>query len=285
MFYSPLRYPGGKNKLSKFIAKICLDNKINGHYIEPYAGGASVALYLLLEKKVERITINDFDRSVYALWHSVLNDTKKLCNLIMDTDINLENWSKAKEIQKNKDSAKLIDLGFSTFFLNRTNISGILTAGLIGGLKQEGKYKLDCRFNKEKLTNRIKVIARHKKNIKLFNLDALKLIEKIQKESNNSKTIFYFDPPYYLKGASLYMNYYKDGEHKAVSDAIKQIKNICWIISYDNTPEIENIYNWVKAQDKIKYFLYHTAHKSKKGKEIIFHSQNLNVDTSLLKFF
>ena len=68
-FYSPLRYPGGKNKLSAFIAKICIDNNINGHYVEPYSGGASVALFLLLEGFVNKITINDKDRAIYAFWY------------------------------------------------------------------------------------------------------------------------------------------------------------------------------------------------------------------------
>ena len=75
-FYSPLRYPGGKNKLSAFIAKICIDNNINGHYVEPYSGGASVALFLLLEGFVNKITINDKDRAIYAFWYCVLNKTK-----------------------------------------------------------------------------------------------------------------------------------------------------------------------------------------------------------------
>lgn len=282
MFYSPLRYPGGKNKLSKFIAKICLDNNINGHYVEPYAGGASVALYLLLENKVKKITINDYDRSVFAFWHSVLKNTNKLCKLIKETEITTENWLKARSIQKNKISSNLLDLGFSTFFLNRTNISGILAAGIIGGLKQKGKYKMDCRFNKQELVKRIKKIAEQKNNIKLYNLDALELIKKIKKERNDKKTIFYFDPPYYLKGASLYMNHYKKDEHKAVSDAIKKLKNISWIVSYDNIQEIQEIYNWVDLCNQIKYSLNHGAYRAREGKEIIFHSNNLNVDSNIL---
>ncbi len=281
IFNSPLRYPGGKNKLSKFISKICLDNNINGHYIEPYAGGASVALYLLLEKKVSKITINDYDRSVYAFWHSVLKNTNKLCKLIELTDITIKNWHKARDMQNNKSKAKLLDLGFSTFFLNRTNMSGILTAGVIGGLEQEGKYKIDCRFNKVNLINRIRKIAKHKKHIELHNLDALELIKKIQKESNNKNTIFYFDPPYYLKGASLYMNHYKKDEHKAVSEAIKKIKKTNWIISYDDTPDIEKIYNWVNIQNKIKYTLNHRAYRTKKGKEIIFYNSSLKVNVNI----
>jgi len=277
MFYSPLRYPGGKNKLAKFIAKICADNQINGHYVEPYAGGASVALYLLLENKVAEITINDFDRSVYAFWHSAIKNTKKFCELIQNTDITVENWGKAKEVQKNKKKARLLDLGFSTFFLNRTNISGILDAGLIGGKAQHGKYKMDCRFNKNELIKKIKAIAKQKKRIHLYNLDALDLVKKIESEYQNTQTIFYFDPPYYLKGQSLYINYYKHEDHEEVSNAIRQIKNVHWIVSYDNTPEIKKIYRWVNSKKQKEYSLLHTALSARQGREILFFSKNLTV--------
>ena len=173
MFYSPLRYPGGKNKLANFITKICVENNINGHYVEPYAGGASVALFLLLEKRVSKITINDFDRSIYAFWFSVLKHTDMLCKMIEGIDVNIESWEKAKKVQKNKKYASLIQLGFSTFFLNRVNMSGIIDGGVIGGIDQKGNYKMNCRFNKNELINRIRKIAKHKKHIQLFNLDAV----------------------------------------------------------------------------------------------------------------
>ena len=275
MFYSPLRYPGGKNRLSKFISKICLDNNINGHYIEPYAGGASVALHLLIEKKVNKITINDFDRSIYAFWYSVLNNTEKLCKLIEKTPLTIEEWKKQKKIQKNKNSTNLLKLGFSTFFLNRTNISGIINAGSIGGINQKGRYKINCRFNKNNLIKRIKLIASFKRQINLYNLDALELIKLITKELSNSNTIFYFDPPYFLKGPSLYMNSYKKEDHEKVAREIKKIKKMHWIVSYDDAIEINEIYNWVK--NKTKFNLIHSASKPKTGKEILFFSDKLNI--------
>lgn len=282
MFYSPLRYPGGKNKLAKFIAQVCVDNNISGHYVEPYAGGASVALHLLLEGKVNRITINDYDRSIYAFWYSVLNHTNKLCELIENTDINIENWLKMKEIQKNKKKADLLELGFSTFFLNRVNRSGIINAGVIGGIKQNGKYKIDCRFSKKDLIKRIRLIVKHKKSIKLYKKDALKLIEKIKKESNNNNTIFYFDPPYYLKGPGLYKNSYNSDDHERVSQEIKKIKTIHWIVSYDNTSKIKNLYKFVK--NNFEFNLTHTAFCSKKGKEILFFDSKLkNINFDLIK--
>jgi len=272
MFYSPLRYPGGKNKLSAFIAKICIDNQINGHYVEPYAGGASVALFLLFEGFVKRITINDKDRSIYAFWHSVLKSTNKLCELIENTEINIEEWKKQKEIQKNKKKVSLLELGFSTFFLNRTNRSGIINAGVMGGINQQGNYLLNCRFNKPELITRIRKIASKKKNIQLYRKDAIKLIDKIQDEAKDENIIFYFDPPYYLKANTLYMNHYNTNNHKAFSDKIKSIKNIKWIVSYDNVQEIKALYS---ECSKKEYSFKHTAYKARIGKEILFFSPTI----------
>lgn len=272
MFYSPLRYPGGKNKLAAFIAKICIENKINGHYIEPYAGGSSVALFLLLEGFVNRITINDKDRSIYAFWHSVLKKTDQLCERIINCEISISEWYRQKEVQKNKRNADLLDLGFSTFFLNRTNRSGIINGGVIGGLEQSGDYLMDCRFHKTELIKRIRSIASKKKHIRLYKKNALSLIEKIQKEGENDNAIFYFDPPYYLKANSLYMNYYEQNDHELVSEAIKEIENHRWIVSYDNHPEIQKLYSDFNMKE---YSFYHTAYELREGKEVLFFSNGL----------
>jgi DNA adenine methylase len=270
--YSPLRYPGGKNKLSAFIANICIDNDINGHYVEPYSGGASVALFLLIEGYVQRITINDKDRSIYAFWHSVLNRTNELCELIENAELTIAEWKEQKGIQENKKTVDLLSLGFSTFYLNRTNRSGILNAGVMGGMEQNGNYLMNCRFNKTELIRRIRTIALHKKNIRLYRKDAIKLIDKIEQESVNENTIFYFDPPYFLKASSLYMNHYEDKNHKIVSDRIKAIKTLKWIVSYDNVPEIKKLYS---ECSKKEFSFKHTAYKSRIGKEVLFFSNNV----------
>lgn len=273
MLYSPLRYPGGKNKLSAFIAKLCIDNNVDGHYVEPYSGGASVAFFLLFEGFVSKITINDKDRSIYAFWYSVLNRTSELCELILNAKFTVEEWKNQKSVQINKDNEDLLTLGFSTFYLNRTNRSGIINAGLIGGIGQNGNYLMDCRFNKSDLIARIKLIASRKNDIRLFDKDAIELIEMIQRESNNDNNIiFYFDPPYYLKACSLYMNHYKDENHKIVSERIKAINNIKWIVSYDNVPEINALYNNCAKKE---FSFKHTAYKSRVGKEVMFFSNEL----------
>jgi DNA adenine methylase len=280
MTYSPLRYPGGKNRLAPFIAKVCVDNGITEHYVEPYSGGAAVALFLLFEGFVNRVTINDSDRSIYAFWHSVLNQTDDLCDLIKKVPVTIDEWRNQREIQANKYDAGLLELGFSTFFLNRTNRSGIIKGGIIGGINQLGQYKMDCRFNKEDLIKRIRMIASHRDRIDLYNVDALQLVELILKNNDHpGNLLFYFDPPYYVEGHSLYMNYYKKSHHQIVSEKIKQLLNIHWIVSYDNAPEIRNLYSDCNI---IEYDLNHTAAVSKKGKELVFLSPNIQYDAQKL---
>lgn len=268
-FYSPLRYPGGKNKLAAFIAQVCKDNNIDGHYVEPYSGGASVALFLLLEGFVNHITINDMDRSLYAFWYSILNHSYEFIKRIETTPISINEWHNQREIQKYKKNIDLFDLGFSTFYLNRTNRSGIITAGVIGGQEQNGNYLMNCRFNKDGLIKRIKRIASRSEHITLYNLDALVLMENIDSPVEN--TLVYFDPPYYNKASSLYMNHYDPLDHIHVRDGITRLPYL-WVVSYDNTKEISSLYN----NFSIKEFEFkHTAYKSRVGKEIMFFSDKL----------
>ena len=159
-FFSPLRYPGGKRRLVNFMKTIIQENKLLGcHYVEPYAGGASIGLALLFDGYVNHIHINDLDRAVYGFWYSVLHKTEELVQLIQDSPVTISEWYRQREIQRNKKRTSLIDLGFSTFFLNRTNRSGIISGGVIGGQEQDGDWKLDCRFNKPDLIKRIRMIS------------------------------------------------------------------------------------------------------------------------------
>lgn len=273
MHLSPLRYPGGKNRIANFIAQVCVDNRISGLYVEPYAGGASVALFLLFSNVVKKIVINDKDRSIYAFWYSVLHHTDRLCQMIIDTEVNVENWHKQKKVQSRKQYANLLELGFSTLFLNRTNRSGIISGGIIGGIDQTGEYKIDCRFNKEELINRIRRIAQRKDYISVYNLDAISLIYKIeqQRSKNLMNALIYFDPPYYKKGGSLYLNHYIKSDHKDVAGAISLL-NYKWIVSYDNVPEIQELY---KKFRNIEYSLKHTAHSARDGGEVLFFQDSL----------
>ena len=156
--HSPLRYPGGKSCLYSLVCDFLRRNKLQrGHYAEPYAGGASLALSLLFNGQVSDIHLNDVDRGIWSFWDSVLNHTEDLCALIESTAITVEEWHRQRETYRSRNISEGLVLGFATFFLNRTNRSGIIgTGGIIGGLGQKGEYKIDCRFNREELIRRIR---------------------------------------------------------------------------------------------------------------------------------
>ena len=278
-FVSPLRYPGGKLKVVDYVKHLFeVNDLMDGTYIEPYAGGASVALTLLFSEYASRIKINDIDRSIYAFWHSVLKETDALCRLVADTPVNMEVWHAQREVQARKADADLLELGFSTFFLNRTNRSGILSGGVIGGKNQDGNFKIDARYNKEDLIERIESIAEYADRIELTSKDAVDLIKSIKKPTE--KTFCYLDPPYYVKGRDLYLNYYNDDDHRAIAKAIKKYKGK-WIISYDAVDFIRELYKDYRQKE---YYLSYSAGNPAKGREIVVYSDGLVIpDVEIVK--
>tara|TARA_Y100000052_G_scaffold24538_1_gene27176 strand:+ start:8635 stop:9537 length:903 start_codon:yes stop_codon:yes gene_type:complete len=274
IYNSPLRYPGGKTKLIAYVLETLeINGLIGGTYVEPFAGGAGIAWYLLINNKVNHVFINDLNSSIYAFWYSVLNNTEELKRRINDTNVTIDEWHKQKSIQE-CESASVLDLGFSTFFLNRTNRSGIIKGGVMGGKKQDGKYKLDCRFNKERLIDQIDTIASLKDCITLTNKDARIFLSK---DINNieRKCLINIDPPYYVKGKGLYQNFFEHDDHFELSNVIRTVDRP-WIVTYDNAPEIIEIYNDLKPST---FDLTYTAQLKRQGSEVIIYSPNLSKST------
>ena len=275
---SPLRYPGGKAKLLRYIHQIISENNlVGGLYVEPFAGGASIALGLLLNGIMEKIIINDKDRAIYAFWYSILHKTEEFCSLIKETPITIETWERQKNIQKNEPDADLLTLGFSTFFLNRTNRSGILNAGVIGGRHQTGQYKIDARFNKLELISRIRAISDKRDNIDVLNEDAVDLLTSHDWSSHNEKVFIYLDPPYYTKGRNLYLNYYREDDHKEIADILSKSVGFKWVVSYDSVNFIKSLYQQYRCAH---FQLNYSANNSGKGDEIMFYSNDLIIPKS-----
>ena len=266
MLYSPLRYPGGKGKLAPFMGLMINKMNIqNGTYIEPFAGGAGVALMLLMEGYVDNIVINDYDKAIYSVWRAIVSEPENLVDRILHTPVDIEEWKKQKEIYVGHNSKYSLDLAFATFFLNRTNRSGILKGGPIGGFEQTGNYGIDARYNAEKLVERIRAIAKYKKHIKVYNKEIVSFIEHVL-PSYGQNTLTYFDPPYFKKGPELYKNFFEKEDHAKIARLILSGVPGNWIITYDDTPEIIELY---KQQCIRRYDLNYSAANTGKSSEVI----------------
>ncbi|MGE8163018.1 DNA adenine methylase [Paraburkholderia sp. NPDC080076] len=273
---SPLRYPGAKWRLNAFVEGLLRKNDLlDGHYIEPFAGGASLALGLLYRQAVNEIHLNDLDRALYAFWHSAVNHAEEFATRVEQTDVDVEEWYRQKEVQANKPLADLFDLGFSTFFLNRTNRSGILDAGVIGGKEQTGKWKINARFNKAELAHRIRRIGSHRTQIHVTCSDAVDLLAQLGPDLDE-KSFVYLDPPYFVKGQGLYLNAYKPDDHSALRDAVLEHLDGPWMVSYDDVPEIRKLYRGLRKRE---HCLNYSAASRREGREVLFFAPDIKIPT------
>lgn len=276
---SPLRYPGGKTQLWRFVNRILIENGLNNPiYCEPYAGGSGISIRLLLENRVERVVINDYDPAIYSFWNKIINQTDDFISLIRDTEISIEEWHNQKHIYEmyGRDPNSL-EGAFATFFLNRTNRSGIILGGPIGGQQQTGTYRLDCRFNKEALIRKIKQIAALGDRIDLFNEDANKLIDTLKENYPRERLFIFFDPPYYKQGSSLYLSFYDHNQHLSMRDKILEMDDYYWILTYDKAPQISEMYHAV--ENSYEYQLNYSANKKTKATELIFASPITRIES------
>lgn len=267
---SPLRYPGGKYKISRLIE--LLINKAGDEcstYIEPFAGGAGVALDLLNRNVVAEIVINDSDKAIASFWKAAINESNAFIDKIYSTPVTIEEWRRQREIYFSSRRYSL-EYGFATFFLNRTNHSGILSSGPIGGQKQE-EWKLDARYNKDDLIEKIEFLRENKKRIHIFNRDVRCLITN-QIKKYAKRAFVYFDPPYYKHGSALYQNFFTDKLHKRLYESIYEKVKSPWVVSYDDVPEIQKIYKGVPSRS---FALGYSLANNGSGREIMFFSEGL----------
>lgn len=272
--YSPLRYPGGKGKIAKFVCDIIRQNGLSdGRYVEPYAGGAAIAWELLITGVVRRVSINDISRPVFAFWNSVLNRTDDLCRMIEDRPITVDEWDIWKDVFRNHHTADELQLGFAFFFLNRTNRSGILNGGIIGGREQKGAWKIDARYNKAALIERIRKIASLRSRIELTNMDAVSLLAE-KGESWKGNCLVYIDPPYFKKGHYLYHDAYGPKDHADIAAAVEGLSGVNWLVSYDDVRPIHDLY---QNAPWLQYTLNYSARYASRGREAMFFSDGLLV--------
>jgi len=273
---SPMRYPGGKAKLSRFIALFIVSNDLTGcTLIEPFCGGAGGTLPLLLSGLIDKLILNDINPNIAAFWRSLVNNPDSLISLIESEPVNLESWHHWRNIYFSQNELTDVEKGFAAFFLNRTNRSGMLHAGPIGGRDQSHeKYSIDCRFNKANLIKRIELIAAHVKKIKVTEVDACKSLNR-----RNESDLIYADPPYVQEGKNIYNKFcFTESDHERFAKKIKRSKSH-WLLSYDDHPLIHKLYS-TSGINIVE--LSYAINKARVGRELLIASSNSrqpNIDT------
>ncbi|WP_369927210.1 DNA adenine methylase [Xanthomonas sp. NCPPB 2632] len=258
-FYTPLRYPGGKAQLATWVTQVLERNSLDGGtYVEPYAGGCGVAMHLLMNGAVSRIIINDADPAIYAFWWCALEASSWLHDRIMATEVTVAERERQRAILSSPRAHSPQELGFAAFYVNRTSRSGILSGGVIGGKAQNGRYKIDARYNRVDLVERLRRIAERRDQIELHGVDAMQLLKNLERRLSKHSLI-YLDPPYYVKGAQLYRNFYVPKDHEDIGNAVKVIRTP-WILTYDDCEPIRQIY---AGSSSLTYSPYYSTHASR----------------------
>lgn len=271
--YTPLRYPGGKARFAPLIAEVIATNELTGgHYFEPYAGGAGVALSLLVDGVVEHIHINDADPAIAVFWRAATQMTDQLVAMVATEPINMDAWHYWRSVMRDQVAVSELHRGFATLFMNRTNRSGILKGGVIGGKEQAGSYKIDARFMRDELCARLERIGEHAGRIHVYEEDAHRLLLRCH-QFLPTKSLVYLDPPYYVKGAGLYRNFYKHDDHVRIAKLLGSDRfRRPWVVSYDNAEEIKEMYAYA---DPYAYGLKYTAQRRYTGSEVMFFSKRI----------
>lgn len=271
---TPLRYPGGKQRLAPFVVELLRTNKLLGaHYAEPYAGGAGVAIHLLLSKQVEHIYLNDSSPAIYAFWRSIQRKADEFCRRIAGASLTVDEWRRQRHILTHSKEFSQLDVGFSLFYLNRCNRSGIPNGGVIGGLNQQGRWKMDARFPRNELIRRVEAIANNRERVTVTNLDAELFIRSYVRNLPR-RTLVYCDPPYYHESTRLYLNYYKPDDHAGLAKTIQRHLKRPWLVSYDNVSEIRKLY---AKRRRIFCQVQYNAARAYTGTEVFFMSDGLKL--------
>lgn len=271
VYFSPLRYPGGKRRLTDTVTRLLDENALYDiEYAEPYAGGASIGLALLLSEYASVIHLNDLSRPVYAFWHTAISHPEWLCKRVENVRVTMRVWRRQRNIFDRADSANLDELGFATLFLNRTNRSGILRGGVIGGKNQDGKWLLDARFGRKNLIERIRRVARYKNRIELYQNDALDFINKVVAKLGKQAFAF-IDPPYIDSGQLLYMNNYGIRDHEKIAARVSRLRTP-WVVTYDRAAIGRGLYESCR---RVVYDLHYVTNDRYLGREVMFVSDKL----------
>jgi DNA adenine methylase len=229
-----IRYPGSKDKHLRFLESYFPSFNYEKGICEPFAGTASVTFYMLQGKFVDYYHINDFDSGIAALWNTVKTQPEDLKQKIKSYKPNVKDFYKFKNEEADND----FDKAFQKIVIHQISFSGLgmMAGGPLGGREQKGAYNVLSRWRPEKISANIEKCSN------LLNSADGKITneswETVLTEANDNGRFIYLDPPYYERGANLYIA--GDIDHAAMAEELQSKDN--WLLSYNDLPEIRKLY-------------------------------------------
>ncbi|WP_199488369.1 DNA adenine methylase [Thalassococcus profundi] len=241
---SPFRYPGGKGFLAPFLAQHMAEIGVPMTvFAEPFAGGAGSALRLLKDGLVESLILNDLDIRVYSAWRAMLRENERFQERLSTIEPDLATWNACRETVERASSEYSFELGFATFFINRTSRAGIIVgSGPIGGYNQDGKWRLDARFYKDTMLKRIDWLGKNSSRIEITHRNALEFLEWSVKHYSVNSTFYFIDPPYVAAGSRLYFNSMEEADHRALASRLHSGDVKHWLLTYDRSDLVADLY-------------------------------------------
>ena len=240
-------------------------------YVEPFAGGAGVGLRLLVDEFVDEIVINDLNPGIAAFWRAVFETPDELLAKLRECEVSIDEWHKQRETYLSEPDDD-VTLGFALFFLNRTNRSGILDARPIGGYAQDGKWKIDARFDPRRLAERISALAQFGSRVCVREVDGIDLVAE---HLNDRNAFIYADPPYLVKGDDLYLDTLDWSDHVRLAALLQDGGQ--WLLTYDADPRItDDLYAGCRCAE---FSMTHSAAVQHVGREYAVFASSLEVST------
>lgn len=275
---TPLRYPGGKTRLLEFFRELLISNELVGcAYVEPFAGGAGVAIGLLRQEFVSDVYINDINPGIYSFWNTVKSDPDYLCRRIRNVRVTMNVRSRQKRVLANWQEHEEREVAFATLFLNRVNRSGILDGGAIGGTNQSGKWKIDARFTRKTLTDKIEKLARLAHRVHVYGTDAVKFLRSVSRKLSKDDVV-YLDPPYFNRARDLYLDFFQLDDHRRLAEFIKELPQN-WVVTYDLDDRACDLYT---NCTQYSYALRYSANRPSTGMELLAAKPALELPTYAL---
>jgi DNA adenine methylase len=283
------RYPGGKSKLKDVIIpqlNLYANNDIE--YREPFFGGGGIGLdFLNCHPKLHNIWINDKDTGIACLWTSVIQFPEYLKQKVKNFIPSISQFDEfKKELTQNSlfpmQQNEIVEHGFKKLAIHQMSYSGLGTksGGPLGGrrgLIQSVKYPINCRWSPTYICKKIDKIhtqlSRHTiKNQSCTCLDFENII------SDNTNALIYLDPPYYIKGNSLYQCGLTVEDHQRLARLLKQSRHL-WVLSYDDCEEIKKLYDWAHIQpiNNVNYTITKSRQSPKIKSELLIYPRNFTL--------